>query len=519
MTSDDQARWHPGWHARQDGSKAAVVDPATGAARTYADVEALANRTSHLLRQLGLRVGDHVALWFDNELDYPALLWGSRYAGLYYTPISTRLTPEEAAYIVADSGSGIVIVGERLAREHGKSLRDLLGPGVRVVADDGSPTGLRALLAAQPGTPLAGDRPEGIPMLYSSGTTGRPKAVKRPASGGPVGSPPRAVLGLGFELDERTVYLSPAPLYHAAPCGYVTAVLALGGTVILMDRFDPEAFLAAVEKYHVTHTQVVPTMFVRLLALPPEIRSRYDLSSLQVVMHAAAPCPVPVKQEMMRWWGPIIHEYYSGTESVGSTRCSPEEWLAHPGTVGRPMGCEIHIVGDDGTELPPGVDGDVYFSGSGGFEYHNDPEKTKESYLDNGWATFGDIGHVDADGFLYLTDRRANVIIVGGVNVYPQEAENLLLTHPLVADVAVFGIPEVERGEEVKAVVEPAPGATPGPELESELIAFCRAHLASIKCPRSIDFRHDLPREPTGKLLKRKLRDEYRTRLASETTP
>ena len=502
--------WYPGWHAERRPDAIAVIDAASGLSRSYGDVEALANQVSRLLRRLGLEPGDHVALWFDNDLDYPAIWWGVRYAGLYFTLISTRLTPAEAAYVVKDSGSRVLLMGQRLEREHCATLRSLVAPEVRLVADVEGADGLRALLAGEASEPLD-DRVDGQPMLYSSGTTGQPKAVKRAFSGDAIGTSIATVaMAQRFGIDESAVYLSPAPLYHAAPFGYASGALALGATLVLMEKFEAKAFLEAVERYGVTHTQVVPTMFVRLLGLSEGQKAASDHSTLRCVIHAGAPCPVPVKEQMLEWWGPIIHEYYSGTEYVGFTYCSPEEWLAHRGTVGRPLGCEVHITDDDGQELPTGEIGAVYFSGSGGFEYHNDSGKTNDSYLPNGWATFGDIGYVDEDGFLYLTDRKANMMIVGGVNVYPQEAENLLITHPSVADAAVFGIPHEEMGEEVKGVVEPAPGVLADADLERELIAFCREHLASVKCPRSIDFSYELPREPNGKLLKRKLRDSYR---------
>ncbi len=508
--------WFPGWHAARLPDRPAVILAGAGVTRSYGQLDAASNQVSRLFRRLGLGVGDHVAMWFDNDVDFPSLWWGARYAGLYYTPVSSRLTAEEAAYIIEDSQARVVLVGDRLAQSYGGELFRLFDhTGVRLIFDDAGPGGLRALLAAESSTPLP-DRTEGLPMLYSSGTTGRPKAVKRPLSGAPLGTSQGALALTGrLGMDHDSVYLSPSPLYHAAPLGYVSAVLALGGTVVLMEHFDPEQFLAAVERYRVTHTQVVPTMFVRLLALPEDVRNRYCLTTLRTVFHAGAPCPVPVKQQMLAWLGPIIHEYYSGTENVGFTYCGPQEWIAHPGTVGRPIGCEVHIVGEGGTELEPAIDGDVYFSGSGGFEYHNDPVKTSDAYLPNGWASFGDIGHVDEDGYLYLTDRKANVIIVGGVNVYPQEAENLLVAHEFVRDAAVFGIPHPEYGEEVMAVVEPIEGMEGNSTLEAQLISYCREHLASIKCPRSMVFSRDLPREPTGKLLKRKLRDEWRQRLGS----
>jgi acyl-CoA synthetase (AMP-forming)/AMP-acid ligase II len=512
--AEEPARWFPGFAAARRPEQVALIDATSSASRRYDELDELANRTARLLFDLGLRPGDHVCLWFDNDIDYPGLWWGAHYAGLHYTLISSRLTPEEVAYIVGDSGARVALLGERLHRLHGAALQGLLDTEVTLIADDAGPHGLRALLAGVDPEPLDG-RVEGNAMLYSSGTTGRPKAVKRTQSGAPLGTAGTGVrLASLFGIDEGAVYLSPAPLYHAAPYTYVTATTALGGTAVMMEHFDAEAFLAAVERYRVSHVQMVPTMFVRLLALPEEVRSRYDLSSLRCVFHAAAPCPVPVKQEMIAWLGPIIHEYYSGTEGAGFTYCSPADWLAHPGSVGRPMFSELHVVGDDGDEVAPGEDGLIFFAGMSTFEYHNDPDKTRSAHHPSGWSTYGDVGHVDEDGFLYLTDRRADLVIVGGVNVYPQEAENLLISHPLVLDAAVFGVPHPEFGEEVKAVVELVPGVEPGPETEAALIDHCRAHLAGIKCPRSIDFRADLPREPNGKLLKRLLRDEYRAAAA-----
>ncbi|MCX7620790.1 MAG: AMP-binding protein, partial [Acidimicrobiales bacterium] len=312
-----------------------------------------------------------------------------------------------------------------------------------------------------------------------------------------------------FDYNESMVYLSPAPLYHAAPLRFSMAVHQVGGTVIVMEHFDPEQFLALIESYKVTHTQVVPTMFIRLLKLPEEARKAYDLSSLQVAIHAAAPCPIAVKEKMIEWWGPIIHEYYAGTEGNGLVYCNSEDWLTHKGTVGRALLGKVHIVDEEGNELPPGEEGTIYFESDAQFEYHNDPEKTAASRLPNGWTTLGDVGRLDEDGFLYLTDRKAYMIITGGVNVYPQEAENVLALHPKVQDVAVIGVPNEEFGEEVKAIVEPVDMADAGPELERELIEYCRQHLADVKCPRSVDFRPELPRHPTGKLYKRLLKDEY----------
>jgi acyl-CoA synthetase (AMP-forming)/AMP-acid ligase II len=348
-------------------------------------------------------------------------------------------------------------------------------------------------------------------MLYSSGTTGRPKGVKRALSGGPFDTPsPNHELTrklYGFDTD--TVYLSPAPLYHAAPLVFSTAVMSFGGTVIVMEHFDAEQALKLIERHRVTASQWVPTMFVRLLRLPDTVRRKYTLGSHRVAVHAAAPCPVEIKRQMIEWWGPIIREYYAGSEGNGFVVIDSPDWLAHPGSVGRAVLGELRILAEDGTEQPPGVPGAIYFANGPAFEYHNDPDKTRGAYSPQGWSTLGDVGYLDQDGYLFLTDRKAYMIISGGVNVYPQEAENVLTGHPQVVDVAVFGVPNEEFGEEVKAVVQPIDMALATPQFAQELIAYCRARLADVKCPRSIDFDPELPRHPTGKLYKRLLRDRY----------
>jgi acyl-CoA synthetase (AMP-forming)/AMP-acid ligase II len=314
-----------------------------------------------------------------------------------------------------------------------------------------------------------------------------------------------------FGFGPDTVYLCPAPLYHAAPLRFSLDVHRLGGTVVVMDHWDPVEALRLIERHSVTHAQFVPTMFVRLLKLPEAERERYDLSSLRAVIHAAAPCPVPIKEQMIEWLGPIVHEYYAGTEANGLVHCTAEEWLAHRGTVGKPIVGTVHILDDEGEEVPAGTDGTVYFESPTTFEYHNDPRKTAAAHdpLGRGFTTIGDVGHVDDDGFLYLTDRKAFMIISGGINVYPQEVENVLAVHPKVADAAVFGVPSEDLGEEVKAVIQPLDWADAGPELAQELMDHCRQHLSPIKCPRSVDFERELPRAPTGKLYKRQLRDRY----------
>jgi long-chain acyl-CoA synthetase len=364
-----------------------------------------------------------------------------------------------------------------------------------------------------PTTPIA-DESAGGAMLYSSGTTGRPKGVRRagPAAGpAPIDGPnPLAMMGqMLYKWTPDSVYLSPAPLYHAAPLGWSMAMQSLGGTVVVMERFDPEEALRAIQQYKVTTAQWVPTHFVRMLKLPPEVRAKYDTSSLTQVFHAAAPCPVPIKQQMIEWWGPIISEYYAGTEGNGFTAINSEEWLAHKGSVGKSLMAELKICGEDGEPLPPRAEGVVYFAGGGQFEYHNDPTKTAESRNQHGWTTLGDVGWVDEEGFLYLTDRKSFMIISGGVNIYPQEIENLLITHPRVADVAVVGGPHEEMGEEVIAVIQPADWNDAGPDLAAEISAFARANLSHVKSPRKIEFMQELPRHQTGKLYKRLIRDKY----------
>ena len=508
----------PGSFAATAPDRPAVVMAGTGEVVTYGQLDAEANRLSRVLRAAGLQPGDHVAVCLENSARFLPVIWGCHYAGLYYTAMSSRLTTEEMAYILEDCGARAFITSAHKA-EQTAELRDQM-PGVELrLMIDGAIDGYEPyeeILAAHPAAPLDEERGEGQDMLYSSGTTGRPKGVKVARPEGALGEGADGVTTLGqllFGVDESTVYLSPAPLYHAAPLRFCRAVHRLGGTVVVMEHFDPEQYLALVQEHRVTFSQVVPTMFIRMLKLPAEVRARYDLSSLQVVVHAAAPCPAEVKAQIIEWFGPIVHEYYAGTEGNGFVYCNSEDWLAHRGTVGKAIIGVVHIVGEDGEEVPTGESGTVYFEGEAAstFEYHNDAEKTAGSRdpKGRGWSTLGDVGNVDEDGFLYLTDRKAYMIITGGVNVYPQEAENVLALHPKVNDVAVFGVPNDDFGEEVKAVVEPVSMDEAGPELERELIAYCKEHLADVKCPRSVDFRSELPRHPTGKLYKRLLKDEY----------
>jgi acyl-CoA synthetase (AMP-forming)/AMP-acid ligase II len=501
---------HPGAVAETTPDKPAVLMD-DGRTLTYGQLEADSNRLAHVFRDLGLAKGDHIAMVVENRPEFFVVAWAATRAGLYFTPASTRLGVEELAYIVNDCGARALVASAATLPVAG----EVEAPAVEMrLLIDGAADGWEpfdAALAARPDTPIP-DQAEGADMLYSSGTTGRPKGVRAPLPEGefPQTSPVEMLCQALFGASSESVYLSPAPLYHAAPLRFCMAIHRVGGTVLVMTHFDPEGFLALVERHRITFTQVVPTMFVRMLKLPEEVRSRYDLSSLQAVVHAAAPCPVEVKEQMIAWWGPIIHEYYAGTEGNGFVYCNSEQWLAHKGTVGQSLLGPVHVLDATGEEVPVGETGTLYFEGAG-FEYHHDPEKTKSSRdpQGRGWTTLGDIGRVDEDGFVYLTDRQAYMIISGGVNIYPQEAENTLVMHPAVADVAVFGIPDEEMGERVHAVVQPAEGVAPSPELAAELVGYCRDRLAHYKCPRSVDFRPELPRHPTGKLYKRLLKDEY----------
>jgi acyl-CoA synthetase (AMP-forming)/AMP-acid ligase II len=448
----------------------------------------------------------------ENHEQFLAVCWGAQRSGLYFTTISSRLTAPEVEYIVDDCGAQVLSVS-RGKYDVAAALQGSCPKLVRPYGVDGAAPGVDdwdAACAAQPATPIA-DESEGAPMLYSSGTTGRPKGVKHALPEGPIGNPPPLLRGImllyGGTAD--TIYLSPAPLYHAAPLGFTMGMLRLGATVIVMEHFDAERALALIEKERVTHSQWVPTMFVRMLKLPEENRARYDVSSLQYAIHAAAPCPVHVKEQMIGWWGPVIHEYYAGTEGNGFCVIDSAQWLEHKGSVGRPTNATVHILDEDFKELPPGEVGTIYFESDAKYEYHNDPAKTQSAKSPQGWTTLGDVGYVDADGWLFLTDRKAFMIISGGVNIYPQETEDCLIAHPKVTDVAVIGVPNEDFGEEVKAVVQPADMADAGPALEEELLAWCRERISAIKCPRSVDFEAELPRHPTGKLYKRLLRDRY----------
>jgi long-chain acyl-CoA synthetase len=503
---------HPGIHAQTDPDKPALILPARDVTVTYRALDEGSNRAARLFRSLGLQPGDGIALLLENHPRFYEVVWGAQRSGLYYTPMSTRLTPGEAEYIIGDCDAKLLVTSTAMAKT-ADALRDRM-PNVHTrLMLDGTVAGYdawEAAVAAQPAAPVA-DEMEGVDLLYSSGTTGRPKGVKLPLRRDPLGKENKfvALTQVLYGFGPDTVYLSPAPLYHAAPLRFSLTVQRLGGTSVIMEHFDAAEFLRLIECYRVTATQVVPTMFIRMLKLPEAERTRPDLSSLRVAIHAAAPCPIPVKEQMIAWWGPKIMEYYAGTEGNGFCAVTSEEWLQHKGSVGRALMGTLHILDDEFRELPVGEAGTIYVEGGNTFEYHKDPAKTASSRSHQGWSTLGDIGYLDADGYLYLTDRKAHMIISGGVNIYPQECENLLATHPKVADCAVIGVPNEDFGEEVKAVVQPVDMAEAGPALAEELIAFCRANLSHVKCPRSIDFAAELPRHPTGKLYKKLLRDRY----------
>jgi long-chain acyl-CoA synthetase len=508
---------YPGAIAATHPDKAALIMGASGFTQTFAELDAAANRVSRLLRAAGVQPGDHVALCMENHDRYFEIVWGCHYAGAVYTACSSRLTSGELTYILNDSQAVVFFTSKYKADQAVEIVADTPGVRLRLMLDgtaDGHDSYEAAVAAHEP-TPLPGDRIAGEDMLYSSGTTGRPKGVTRPFIAESIDAAPAGVgttLAALFGVTSDDTYLSPAPMYHAAPLRFSIGAQALGCTVVAMEHFDAEQYLALTERHRATVSQVVPTMFVRMLKLPADTREAYDVSSLRMVIHAAAPCPIPVKQQMIEWFGPVLHEYYAGTEGNGFVYCNSPMWLAHPGTVGTPIACKVHIVGDDGDELPAYESGTIYFEGGATFEYHNDDEKTASSRHPNGWSTLGDVGYLDADNFLYLTDRKAYMIISGGVNIYPQEAENALVTHPKVIDVAVFGVPNDDFGEEVKAVVQPVTMPVDDAEadaLAKELIAYCKSQLADVKCPRTIDFRVELPRHPTGKLYKRLLKDEY----------
>jgi long-chain acyl-CoA synthetase len=520
---------YPRIWAEKDPHKPAVIMAGigshpwpAGATVTYGEIDERSNRLAQYFRSIGMQVGGHVAIFAENHPRYLEVCWAAERAGLYYTAINSHLTAEEVAYIVDDCGARVLVTSPALLAVARAATAACPQVERVLVFDEGLDAPLRddrfaaygETIAAHPATPVP-DETCGASMLYSSGTTGRPKGIVRPLSGAALTdkSATEATLEHFYAYDDSSIYLSPAPLYHAAPLGFNMTVLRLGGTTVVMEQFDPVVFLRLIAEHRVTHTQVVPTMFVRLLKLDSRVRDAADLESLVSCVHAAAPCPVWVKEQMIDWWGPLgvaITEYYGGTELNGLTFIYPDEWLRKKGSVGKSILGRIRILDESGVELPPGQIGAVYFADGGTFEYHNDTAKTASTYApDGGGTTIGDIGYLDEDGYLFLTDRKAFTIISGGVNIYPQEIEDVLIEHPNVVDVAVFGVPDDDLGEAVKAVVQLEAGVAPSPAVAAELIEYCQKHLARFKCPASIDFEAELPRLDTGKLYKRVLRDKY----------
>ena len=507
---------YPRTHALRTPDKAAARLADTGEEISYAELDERSTRLAHALAEAGLRRGDVLALLSTNDLRCFEVYWAAMRSGLYITAVNHHLSADEVAYIIADSGAKALVVDAAKA----ELAEAIVGRAPKVVlrlAFGGEVAGYQdytGALAAASAEPLA-DEPGGATMLYSSGTTGRPKGVRPPLPERQVHEPGEMVTQLAgtvFGLGPDAVYLSPAPIYHAAPLRWCGAIQGLGGTVVMTKKFDPEQTLAAIAEHRVTAGQFVPTMFVRMLKLDEPVRSRYDVSTLRLAIHAAAPCPVEVKRKMIDWWGPVLVEYYAGTEGNGMTMINSQRWLDKPGSVGQAVVGGLRICDDNGNELPVGEVGTVYFERDElPFTYHNDPEKTRAAQHPKHptWTTVGDIGWVDADGFLFLTDRKAFTIISGGVNIYPQEIENVLALHDAVTDVAVIGVPDEEMGETVKAFVQPAPGVEPGPELEREIIEFVRANIARFKAPRSVEFVDSLPRTPTGKLVKHELKRRY----------
>jgi fatty-acyl-CoA synthase len=503
---------HPITHAQTRPDHPAVIVAETGEQLTYAELDFEANRFAHLLRSHGLKPDDAFGVLLENRIEFFPIIWGSQRIGTMLVPISTRLTAPEISYILQDSQAKVLITSTYFAPVLDDIRAALPDLTILVMDGDGDANYANALSAQSAEAPA--DQTVGMNMLYSSGTTGRPKGI-RPAP--PEDTDPQAVvpflglatMGAGMPADGSMVYLSPAPLYHAAPIGWCSAAQRLGGTVVMMQRFTPESALAAIEKYKVTDSQWVPTHFVRMLKLSQEERTRYDLSSHKRALHAAAPCPVPVKQEMIEWWGPIVNEYYAGSESIGMTMIHSEQWLQYPGSVGKAIHGVLHVCGPDGEEVPAGQDGLIFYENDILPNYHNDPEKTAEAMHPKGWMTLGDIGHVNEEGYLFLTDRKSHMIISGGVNIYPQEIENLLVTHPAVMDAGVIGAPDPDLGEKVVAVVQPMDMGAAGEALEAELRSFLDGQLSRVKMPKMFDFRPELPREANGKLYKRELRDEF----------
>ncbi len=504
---------HPSTTAQHYPHRPAIIIGDTGEVVSYRELDQRSNRAAQLFRALGLQSGEHIALMLENNRHFLEIAWAAQRAGIIFTPVATHLKRDEVVYILRNCGARLFI-GSHLTADVAGEVRCEKTPVEHFFMVGGGRAGFTSwedAIEEQPSTPVA-DQGNGVPMLYSSGTTGLPKGVFVPPASDDVDTPttvtPFLADALGFADD--TIYLNPAPLYHAGPLHYSMMTLYQGGTVVLMQRFSAEMSLKLIERYRVTHSQWAPIMFIRLLKLPRGLRESYDMTSMRVAVHGAAPCPVDVKEAMLDWWGEILLEYYSSSEGVGLTMISAEDWLEHKGSVGRPAVGEVHIMGPDGREQPPGEVGLVYFSGEQvRFSYHGEPGKTARAYNDRGWATAGDIGYVSDDGYLYLRGRESFTIISGGVNIYPQEVENVLAGHEKVADVAVIGVPNAEFGEEVKAVIEPVRWTEANPETAREILAWLRDRISPVKMPRTLEFYPRLPRHDNGKLYKQQLLDDY----------
>ncbi len=500
--------------AQATPDKLAIIMASSGETVTYRQLDERSNQVAQLFRSLGLQRGDHIGMMVENCRQFMEIVQGALRSGIIFTPISTHLRQDETRYILENCQAQLFIGSLKLAAVAEVMVADM--PAIKhFYMVNGTQPGFESwddATAAQPNTPIA-DESVGTPMLYSSGTTGQPKGVLSINAITDINEihPNMAAFAGMFGIDENTIYLSPAPLYHAAPMHYNNLILAMAGTTVIMEKYDSEQALFNIEKYGITHSQWVPIMFIRMLKLPEATRLSYDVSSLKVAIHAAAPCPIEVKEKMIEWWGPVIFEYYAGSEGSGMTIIDSASWLTHKGSVGPAIVGEIHICDDEGDEVAMGEVGTVYFANGPKFEYHGEPEKTAQSYNEQGWSTLGDVGYVDEDNFLYLTDRKNFMIISGGVNIYPQEVENLLVGHAKVADVAVFGIPNDEFGEEVKAVVQPAHWRDATEEVAQELIEWCKERLSAVKVPRTVDFMEELPRMENGKLYKRHLMDSYKS--------
>lgn len=507
---------YPGKFAETTPDKPALIMAGSGETMTYRQLNDQSNQLAQLLHAKGLVEGDRFAIWAENRLEYFIGYWAAMRSGLYYTAVNRFLSAEEGGFILSDSGARALITTSYYKDTAKEALTHAPNCTINLMVGGSDDTfeNFEDALSTYPAEPLEHE-PLGSIMLYSSGTTGQPKGIKRPLGGVTVQESPMqaSMMGrLSGGFDENSIYLCPAPIYHAAPLSWTAGLHEVGGTSVVMEKFDPKLFLQYVEQYKVTATQVVPTMFVRMLKLDEADRVSHDLSSLKFCVHAAAPCPVETKKQMLDWWGPIIHEYYAGTEGNGLTAIGPQDWIDHPGSVGKPMMGVLHICDDEGNELPTGEAGTVYFENEVmPFEYHGAPEKTRSAQHPKypNWSALGDVGYTDKDGFLFLTDRKAFMIISGGVNIYPQEIEDCLIMHDKVADVAIFGLPDEEMGEFVQAVVQPADGVEASDDLAAELVAYMRDRIAHYKVPRVVDFRPELPRLPTGKLYKRILKDEY----------